>query len=428
MHHPPVRTPTLSILLAAALTAAAALPAPPAGATDCRMRDLPAGTQGRPTPGLIAGRVDLPAPDKGRHERFTDGTYTLLRSDRIFSDTAFDAKGFPLSLPDPAELRAWLQAGRYDELDALLQRFQAAAERDFRKERWIDTALDAFRNGAAGTSLGTALDGWVRAKPQSALAYAARGLNSYEKAWDARGSASAVDTGSAKWAAMYAMFDTAQRDLDRAHELNPKVMRVYATRLGMAMAEGGTKYGTVEQHYTDGLGVNPHSFDLRYRYVLAMRPRWGGTYGQMSAAARAGQQYVSQNPRLETLYGVVLDDLASLSTDQPQEQITLMTQALAYGELPDFYYRRAMAYERLGQWDEAGADWQRVVDLDPLAAHSRRMVAVHHARAGHKQAARAHLKWLMYLFPGHRETEQARQDVANAEALRDGLLPAASGE
>lgn len=58
----------------------------------------------------------------------------------------------------------------------------------------------------------------------------------------------------------------------------------------------------------------PDSFLIRKPYMHRLKPRWGGSYGEMQAFADAAQSFAQTNPRLKFLQGFIYVDQGQMLT------------------------------------------------------------------------------------------------------------------
>jgi tetratricopeptide (TPR) repeat protein len=209
-----------------------------------------------------------------------------------------DAFGYPLRRPDSTVLLALLQAQRYAELDAAMLAYQQAFEGDPRKEAWPLMARDSF--AIAAPEVGTWLDAWIEASPESFGAWAARGAWHDAMGWSLRGTRYARETPEAQFVAMGVRHEDARADFERAFALRPKYVAALHGLLSIASTGGDD--AVVQARYDQAIEICAECFRVRVAYVLARSPKWGGSYQLMDDAAAKAP--VRRNRKLAALAGL----------------------------------------------------------------------------------------------------------------------------
>ena len=209
-----------------------------------------------------------------------------------------DADGYPLIAVDRPALRSLLWHGKYRELSSYVEEFQNRTERDWHAEYWILDAAETL--GTGEKELLPALDAWVAVTPDNFAPYLARGYHWVHAAYSLRGSKFAAQTPKADLGAMRDALVKGLADLDRAlrsqtqarHGASGEDQDSYRVRAG------GRARCSVS---TRAKLACPHCMQHRVTYMLALRPRWGGSYELMEELAI--QERDEQNPRTRFLAG-----------------------------------------------------------------------------------------------------------------------------
>jgi len=148
-------------------------------------------------------------------------------------------------------------------------------------------------------------------------------------------------------------FSSADKDIDAALAINPRLLTAYIMRMSMAMPDGNAaKYA---EAFSRGRELFPTSY-LLYRQALGGAfPRWGGSYPKMEKIASDAYQHIDQNPQLYMLFGLIYSAQAQDFRDAKDydKAIALCAKALAYGDNPDVFYERIRA--EYAKKDYAGA-------------------------------------------------------------------------
>lgn len=263
--------------------------------------------------------------------------------------------GYPVAHADGAGFRSLLVNRRFDELDRYFDELQNDYEADNKRETWVDGAADAF--GSPEPSLEPMLDAWVAATPNHFAPYLARA-----DYWTAVGASRRGDVAEPPDASTPAhdAFQHAAADLSKA--LGIKTRLVSAMRLRIRALDP-SKTREVRAQVDRATAMCPGCFDVRLEYLLATRPRWGGTYDAMHAFAATCDANV--NPRCKALDGVPDYDLADLAwrDKRPDEARQDIDRAVAAGDCATFLAARARMRLDTKEADGALADAQKAVTL-----------------------------------------------------------------
>ena len=197
------------------------------------------------------------------------------------------------------QIMSLLLAKKFGELDDLLSATVRAYESDALKEREVDLAFDTFYR--ASPELEPLLSAWTKAKPNSSVAYLARGVHLTRMGWTKRGTQYIRQTKEGQLDEMSSYFDRALADFRKAGSLNEKLLHplVYEIEILMNFHE----VGKVRQLYEEALKKNPLSLTARWYYISTLLPRWGGSIGQIHAEVELARPYMEKNKALKILNG-----------------------------------------------------------------------------------------------------------------------------
>jgi tetratricopeptide (TPR) repeat protein len=303
----------------------------------------------------------------------------LLVALRIANRPTTSVRG-PLKILTPpftankAELIQKLRDRKFQDLDAQLNSYQKAFEKDPLEEGNLSIAFEAFN--FTDPSLSPILDEWVKSEPSSYPAHVARAKYLIALGWQARGDQNSDKTSDQQLSEMQAHFVEGVKEAIAAIKLNPQASIAYASIIDAA--KGVSDYKTIKGAYGASLKTVPLSLSTRAVTILALRPRWGGSYDAMDKFADAAQKFAAQNPRLESLKGfadVDRGDIASSAGNQKQA-VDYCNRALEEGG--DFalaYLQRGTAYDALHRYDEALEDLSRANRLRPQEPHTLEILA-----------------------------------------------------
>jgi tetratricopeptide (TPR) repeat protein len=330
-----------------------------------------------------------------------------------------------LAVPSPAEevnylphsitlkMRDLVQKENYRDLNVQLQLYQAGATALPEDEDELFTAYTAFQDEPA--EYRKILDRWVHATPEAYQPYLARAFHSFGLAWAARGEKWASETTSSQIDSMNRYFSEARKDIEAALEHGAPPLVPSYLNLGMwkttasgdssapkVMKRAQNKDLTEFSNQLDhALRTSPASYYIRAQAMRSLYPRWGGSYEAMAQLAQQSQHYANINPRLKWLEGFVQGDIAFNAMNDGQYKLAdeLYNAALSHGDNPavllnraknsykqgnyndalryldqsisaspevsDAYQWRCATYRKFQEFDEALADNNRALLLDP---------------------------------------------------------------
>jgi hypothetical protein len=130
------------------------------------------------------------------------------------------------------------------------------------------------------------LDAWVDARGErSSLPWLVRGAHSVEWAWEARTGARASEVAKDSWPVFFSRLSEAQRDLERAAEMDPRDPAPYGRLVITAM---GLQSGIeeVEGLFEAACLRDPTHFPTHRDTLTALTDKWGGSHEEMFAFAR----------------------------------------------------------------------------------------------------------------------------------------------
>ncbi len=301
--------------------------------------------------------------------------------------------------PDKLELVGLLRAGNFEELEARLTAYQEGFEADRVPEEIVEVAFFVFAN--SDPRLESSLAQWILLFPNSYAAPLARGVYYWHLAWRARGARYAQETSDLSFAEMRDYLALSDSDLDLAIRSNEKLSIAYAYRISIAMLDPRNRRQK-QSILKAGLDAVPKSAVIRYRYLFALLPWWGGSLEKIDDFITVMKRNFPDEPAMGYLEGFHDFTVAEIleGRGEEEEAIPYYERALSKGEHwwyrleagQNFYFLqryekaleefdkalelrplaatvlnwRARAYRRLERFEEAFAGWDLALRLDPL--------------------------------------------------------------
>jgi len=270
------------------------------------------------------------------------------------------------SLENLRTLRKYFEEKQFELLIATANDLQAAFEQDLAYEYQIYDFYRLFETGQPEYE--GLLDDWIAYAPNHFAPYLARAHFYYRKAWTARGSKYATETGPEKIDVMHQFFHKAAQDIDAAIAINPRLLTGYMLRIGIHMGKGEDRQK--DAAFQEAQIMFPSSSFLYFMMIKSKQPRWGGSYAEMELLASQALASVEKNPELYMLFGQIYLDQANLYRDEKRynEAITLYSKAGSFGEHYTFFEERARTYRDMKDYDHAIEDVNHAISLRPAAA------------------------------------------------------------
>lgn len=195
-----------------------------------------------------------------------------------------------------AQARDLIESGHATRLDAMLAQALHEQLTDPDASGRLDrTYVSTFENG--DFEIRPLLDAWKRQSPNSAFAYAASGVAYKRMAFNARGGAWIVDTPGHKLASMDRLAVLADADLQRAVQLDSRVVPAYAAMIGLGGATLGRGYGLAAARR--GLAIDPGNMLLYDQLLWLEEPKWGGSIAAMERVSREIRAKARRYPLLD---------------------------------------------------------------------------------------------------------------------------------
>ncbi|HEX2878996.1 MAG TPA: DUF4034 domain-containing protein [Polyangiaceae bacterium] len=318
-----------------------------------------------------------------------------------------DAWGFPRSYVDQAGVRSLLHHGKYTELTQFFEHVQQEFEKDPAKEYWLFHATLAFYS--AEPELLPKLDAWASALPFSFAPYLARGTHRVAVVWAKRGAKAASETPTADMQAMRDAAPLARKDLDRALQINPKLLAADRFGINLALPIGDREAINTAMTHAKQLCATCTSVSLKYMSTL--EPRWGGSFEAMEHFARTQANPANPKTRLYEGYALVERSRVKRAAKKFDEALQHANAACAIGDWPEFFVERAAVYAALEDYPKALSEIDRAIES--LPQHEFRMArARYRTKVGDWEGAAADLVATIQVEPTDSDAQAWRRFIA----------------
>lgn len=155
---------------------------------------------------------------------------------------------------------------------------------------------------------------WLQLAPDSAYANLARSAYLKDLAWDARGGKYVADTPQQNLDRMSAYFAQAIPLLKKAIDIDPKAMPAYAMLVNIA--KSGSLADMERYAVSAGFAQDPACINLIRHQMLALLPRWGGSYTEMEAALERARPFLATRPAIAVRFADPHLDMGERLFDQ----------------------------------------------------------------------------------------------------------------
>lgn len=263
-------------------------------------------------------------------------------------------------------LREMLLNKEFEKLNISLSDYQKAYEKDVQKE---DDLIDAyFAFSVSGTDYEELLNQWVDSHPDSYQPYLARASYFHYLGWESRGGKWASETSHYQIKKMQEYFTKAKWDIEKS--LKQKQDHIVPYYVLINILKTTDERDEIKAIVDQALAKCPESFRIRSAYLLSITPRWGGSYEEMDRFAIEAQRHATKNTRLKALKGYAFYDIGDMQSTSKNHGLALefLNKALAFGQESIFYEERSLIYEHLDRQDDALADINMAINLNPRDA------------------------------------------------------------
>jgi tetratricopeptide (TPR) repeat protein len=266
-----------------------------------------------------------------------------------------------LDNPDVNEVTNLILQGKYKEFEKRSKYY----ERKFLKDPLYESplvklycALD-YRNSL----LLEKLDKWVKNRP-SYISYGARGVYKVNRGYFIRGKKYISETPPENILKMELIHEEARSDLESAINENKRFAPAYCALMQIEEASGNI--GGLKSILDDAIRSIPETYYIRYTYLTALHPRWGGSYELMQEYASGISKEALINPRIWSLKGEVPAErgYTALLNKDYNKAIQYYTEALSYGERMSFLKYRGRMFMKVKKYDMALQDFMRYTKYD----------------------------------------------------------------
>jgi len=215
-------------------------------------------------------------------------------ADPLFDPPSLTAEETALNAKHIAQLRA----GEYSNLDREMNRIQ----RDFEQGKRTDPRLEEKYKS------------WISAYPKSYAAREARGIYYRRVAYDSRGSGYARETSNRQFRDMEAYLNASNTDLQAAMPLTAKPLLTCYDMMSNGKLLGDMQLAS--KALSISMKIMPKNFIVRYKYMLMLETRWGGSLDAMKQFRHEATAAGLPGDQMAYLDQLIADEVKWLQTER----------------------------------------------------------------------------------------------------------------
>jgi hypothetical protein len=233
-------------------------------------------------------------------------------------------------LPELQKAKTWLETEDYAALDAMLD---AANARHNQKHAYDESVHHLLNQMSIQNGISTNVVSWLRARPDSAHAYALQSILHLDAASKARGERLARETTPQQFEKMQAYASDAVISADKALNLSSGYAPAWDVLIKISkLGSDEALARRVEDHVYQ---KDELCAENARAMMIALEPRWGGSYEEMTRYAEELKRKAKRNPILRIpefaplVHAIRMDDIDEATIKR------LMGEAIVYASNED---------------------------------------------------------------------------------------------
>jgi uncharacterized protein DUF4034 len=237
--------------------------------------------------------------------RFISLWLGLLVVSGLVSIRASAAEAVP-EAPTQKEMRAWLRAGDFDQLDQRYNSIQQAYDSELISDEDLRAPFRVFY--LTDPALKGLYSAWVKHSPMSYAAHVARGIYFENVGKERRGGDAIEDTSAEQLQGAQKAFGVALGEFQQSMALTKRPILSYLYAIDASRNVGTQKQ--TRALFDQAIGIDPHSIVIREMYMVALQTAWGGSQKAMRALLEDARAAGLPDSRLRILESVIVADQA----------------------------------------------------------------------------------------------------------------------
>ncbi len=247
----------------------------------------------------------------------------------------------PLISPEIIQLA---KAGEFNKLSKLFDSYHNLLGQDISHDMLIYKAYSSFAIDDA--RLLSQLQYWRTQQPKSLKPIIASAFYYYGKAWRVRGTRGSSSTPEEDLVAMKVLLLKSQKLLKMVSSNERYELIAKARMIDVARTLGD--YNLAQEIYSSIIDKFEGSYLLRYRFLIAAQPRWGGNYNTIKKVVDKAQAHSNKNAQLVLLKGYLYEeagDIVAIDGDH-QQAGTFYSKGLEFGQNDKLLWKKGKSEYR----------------------------------------------------------------------------------
>jgi tetratricopeptide (TPR) repeat protein len=242
------------------------------------------------------------------------------------------------------DIRKYLSRGDTRGLDAL---FAKDLARHFSKSDFSEVIHADFSEILADSDTDQLTTQWLKLAPGSAYALLARARYLRAMAGHARGNGYASETPAESMQKMSELAGQAIELSQQALKIEPKLMPAYGLLIKLGTMD--SRSDIVADAVKESAAIDPDCYLISVDIMMALEPRWGGSYEAMTAYAQRLSKDVARRPLLATTVSMKDVDLSDVMYDHERysDSLQILLPAALQSTNPEIFQDLARAMQQV---------------------------------------------------------------------------------
>lgn len=204
---------------------------------------------------------------------------------------------------------------------------------------------------------------WQLSNPSSLHAKLAEAFYFYGQGWATRGSKNIAKTEQATITKMKKLMSKSELLLNDIVQ-SPKYSLV-ASALLIAVRQVSGGNGSTKDAYLSAIERYPNSYLIRFRYLISLQPRWGGSYREMLSIINDSKLRAAQNEQLALLQAAIIEEAGDISVIHGDKQGAkeFYEYALKFGDNPYIRQKLGKIEYRLANYEMSLLHFNKAIEL-----------------------------------------------------------------
>ncbi|PKI15862.1 tetratricopeptide repeat protein [Colwellia sp. 12G3] len=264
------------------------------------------------------------------------------------ADVEFSSKNIPLISP---EIIKMVKNSEFKSLSSKLETYHTLLASDISYDSLLYKVYLSF--SIDDKQVLSAILRWKRQQPENLQPVLAEAFYYYGKAWRTRGTNGSSSTPVEDIKAMEVLLLKSKKLLAEAKANNR--FELVATALMIDVNRTLGDYDLAQEIYSDVIGKFEGSYLLRYRFLIAAQPRWGGNYRTIKRVVDEAQFHSDKNDQLVLLKGYLFEeagDIAAIDGDHHEAGI-FYSKGLKFGSNDKLLWKKGKSEYRQQHYSSA---------------------------------------------------------------------------